>query len=489
MSDVVRRLQDTLSNKADVQGIEFGGVWSTWGEVARFGEAIESQLITAGVPAGARVAVVVRNRDVHASAIIAALAHNRSVSFIYAFLPPAAMEAAVRDVPAGGILAADDDVAAIEAVCAATGRAVIALGAIKGAGPAVKLKADAAKAASFNEHAPVEAGVEVLSSGTTGTPKRILMPMRLLERAVGSAPGSEAGGEPPAMINTWPLGGVGGVCLLTAAAYHGVPLVLIERFNVPELIGIIARHKPPTIGLPPAAIRMIYDANVSREDLGTVKSISGGSAPIDSALHDNFEERYGIPLLWGLGATEFCGTIARWTPQDYAEFGPRKRGSAGRAMTGIELRIVDPETFKVLPAGEEGLMEVLCTAINPDWVRTTDLAYIDSDGFLFHRGRYDGAIVRGGFKILPERVAEVLRTHDSVGDAVVVGKEDARLGMVPVAAVELRPGAPVVDAAALDAYARAHLAPTHVPAEIKILDALPRTPSMKVNLAVVKTLF
>ena len=488
MSDVVRRLQDTLSNKAGVQGIEFNGAWSTWGEVARYGETLESQLLAAGVPAGGRVAVVVRNRDVHASAIIAALAHDRSVSFIYAFLPPAAMDAAVRDMPAAGILAADDDCAAIEAVCAETGRALIALGSIKG-GPQKKLNGAPSKAASFNNNAPTEPGVEVLSSGTTGTPKRILMPMRLLERAVGSAPGSEAGGPPPAMINVWPLGGVGGVCLLTAAAYHGVPLVLIERFNVPELIGIIARHKPPTLGLPPAAIRMIYDANVSKEDLGTVASISGGSAPIDSALHDNFEARYGIPLLWGLGATEFCGTIARWTPQDYAEFGPRKRGSAGRAMTGIELRIVDPETFQELPAGEEGLMEVLCTAINPDWVRTTDLAFIDTDGFLFHRGRYDGAIVRGGFKILPERVAEVLRTHASVGDAVVVGKEDVRLGMVPVAAVELRPGAPVVDAATLDAFVRSLLAPTHIPAEIKILDALPRTPSMKVNLAVVKTLF
>jgi len=158
-------------------------------------------------------------------------------------------------------------------------------------------------------------------------------------------------------------------------------------------------------------------------------------------------------------------------------------------MTGVELRIVDPETFQKVPAGQEGLMEVYCPAVRPDWVRTTDLAFIDEDGFLFHRGRYDGAIVRGGFKILPERVAEVLRTHPSVGDAVVVGKEDARLGMVPVAAVELRPGAPVVDAATLEQHARAHLAPTHVPAEIKILDALPRTPSMKVNLAAVKTLF
>mgnify|MGYP001018398621 CR=1 FL=1 len=134
-------------------------------------------------------------------------------------------------------------------------------------------------------------------------------------------------------------------------------------------------------------------------------------------------------------------------------------------------------------------MEVHCPAVRPDWVRTTDVVMIDEDGYVFHRGRFDGAIVRGGFKILPERVVDVLRQHPAVADASVVGLPDPRLGEVPVAAVELRDGVAPVDEAGLLAHVRAELPPTHVPTRIRIVDALPRTPSLKVSLVEVKRIF
>src|SRR5262249_23536580 len=137
----------------------------------------------------------------------------------------------------------------------------------------------------------------------------------------------------------------------------------------------------------------------------------------------------------------------------------------------------------ILPRGAEGLLEVLCTEIAPDWVRTTDLVSIDADGFVFHHGRADGAIVRGGFKILPERVAETLRAHEDVADAVVVGLDDERLGAVPVAMVELRTGAAArTTEAMLQDHVRATLPAPCVPARIRIVASLPRTASLKVSL-------
>jgi acyl-CoA synthetase (AMP-forming)/AMP-acid ligase II len=121
-------------------------------------------------------------------------------------------------------------------------------------------------------------------------------------------------------------------------------------------------------------------------------------------------------------------------------------------------------------------------------VRTTDLAAIDPDGFVFHRGRADGAIARGGFKILPETVVETLRRHEGVSDAAVVGLPDARLGEVPAAAIEPRPGAPRPSPAELERHVRAHLPATHVPVRFLVLDALPRTPSMKVRLGEVRAM-
>jgi acyl-CoA synthetase (AMP-forming)/AMP-acid ligase II len=86
-------------------------------------------------------------------------------------------------------------------------------------------------------------------------------------------------------------------------------------------------------------------------------------------------------------------------------------------------------------------------------------------------------------------VAEVIRSHPSVADAAVVGLDDDRLGAVPVAAVELRPGAPTVTVAELEALIRRSLPSPQVPTKILIVPALPRTPSLKVSLGDVRKMF
>lgn len=485
--DVIDRIKETLRRRAGERAIEYDGSWIDWADVARYGDALLALLDDAGCPPGGRVGVIIRNRAAHAASVIGLLTHRRSVSFLYPFLPKAVMAEQIASLGAVAIVADEIDWPELREMAKAAGCAGISLGAAAG-DPRIVDGLERCSVAVPSE-APGEGDVEVLSSGTTGPPKRVAMPLPILERAVASAPGGEAGSVPPVQINVWPLGGVGGMCLLAAAAATGTPLVLIERFSVAALIDAIKRHRPPTIGLPPTAISMILDANVSPADLDSVKSVSGGSAYLDPDVQDRFEKTYDATILWGMGATEFCGTIVRWTPQMRAEVGDAKRGSTGMAMPGVALRVVDPETGMAAAAGEEGLLEVHCPAVRPDWVRTTDLVMIDTDGYVFHRGRYDGAIVRGGFKILPERVVDALRSHPAVADASVVGMSDPRLGAVPVAAVELVPDAPAIDEGALMDHLRGILAPTHLPTDLRIVDALPRTPSLKVSLADVRRLF
>jgi acyl-CoA synthetase (AMP-forming)/AMP-acid ligase II len=100
---------------------------------------------------------------------------------------------------------------------------------------------------------------------------------------------------------------------------------------------------------------------------------------------------------------------------------------------------------------------------------------------LFLHGRADDAINRGGFKVLPEEVAAVLRRYAGVRDVAVIGMADARLGHVPIAAVEMMPGMSPPDPHDLDAFARAHLTGYMVPKEYRFVTALPRTASMKVS--------
>jgi acyl-coenzyme A synthetase/AMP-(fatty) acid ligase len=173
----------------------------------------------------------------------------------------------------------------------------------------------------------------------------------------------------------------------------------------------------------------------------------------------------------------------------YPEWGKRKFGSVGRPTAGAQLRITDPETGALLPAGKEGILEVISPRIGPDWIRTSDVAVLDEDGFLFHRGRADGAIVRGGFKLLPETIERALLLHPLVSAAAVVGLPDTRLGQVPAAAIQLKPDITPPTLADLEAHLRAHVLSTHVPVKWRFLKELPRNASMKTDRVAVRRLF
>lgn len=147
----------------------------------------------------------------------------------------------------------------------------------------------------------------------------------------------------------------------------------------------------------------------------------------------------------------------------------------------MRVRIVDPDTGDEVEPGETGFLEARIEVIGPEWIRTTDLASMDADGFVTVRGRGDGAIIRGGFKILPETVRSVPLSHPAVRDACVVGVSDRRLGQVPFAAIELRPGSQSPPESELKDWLRASLPGHHVPVAITVVDQLPRNPSMKVR--------
>ncbi|MBJ7336792.1 MAG: long-chain fatty acid--CoA ligase [Mycolicibacterium sp.] len=227
---------------------------------------------------------------------------------------------------------------------------------------------------------------------------------------------------------------------------------------------------------------MIRNADVPRADLASLEFIFGGSGPLDPETRDAFEERYGVPVLWAYGTTEFAGSVCAWTPERYREFGRHKRNSVGMALPGATVRIVDVDTGAKVTPGAQGLLQARIPLISPEWIVTTDLASVDADGFVTLHGRADGAINRGGFKILPETVRRVLLIHPCVRDACVVGVPDHRLGEVPFAAVQTVPGVAVPSDEELKALVIEHLPRHHVPVAIVAVDELPRNNAMKVSL-------
>jgi acyl-coenzyme A synthetase/AMP-(fatty) acid ligase len=266
-------------------------------------------------------------------------------------------------------------------------------------------------------------------------------------------------------------------------------MVLLEKFSVAEWVRAVKTYRVKRAGVQPAIVRMLLDADIPREDLASLEYLPGGSGPLEPDLREAFEQRYGIPLLWAYGATEFAGSVCAWTPDLYRRYGAAKRDSVGRPLPGVEVRIVDAESGDEVGPGGTGLLEARVAVIGPGWIRTTDVASMDADGFVTVHGRADGAINRGGFKILPETIRSVMVAHPAVRDACVVGVHDTRVGEVPFAAAELQHGVPTPSKAELKDWVRQSLPSPHVPVAIRIVDSLPRNAALKVRLSDVAALY
>lgn len=478
-----------MAGYGDDPCIEFEGRWYSGREVAAYGQAVTAALRTAGVADDAPVGLVVRNRLQHAAAIAGFLAEGRAVSMIYSFQSPEAIAADIEKLaPAAVVADREDWTEPVAAAAAATGAAGVALSLTA---PIVAPVPGLQHRDPSRPHAEAEPGValQILTSGTTGPPKRQAIHTTVLERTVFSVTSGEKGApDAPPEFAYWQFGGIG-VCQLIAGVYNGRRIAMLERFSVDGWVDAIRRHRVARAGVQPAVIRMLLDAEVPRDALESLEFVISASGPLDPETRDEFEQRYRIPIRLAYGATEFAGSLCAWTPEMISEFGQSKRNSVGRALPDTELRIVDEATGAQLPVGEQGLLEAKVAPMGPDWIRTTDIASIDADGFVTLHGRADGAINRGGFKILPENVRRVLISHPAVRDACVVGVPDARLGQVPFAVVEVAPEAPEPPADELKDMVRQALPVYNVPVAVRAVDELPRTPALKVSLRDVAALY
>jgi acyl-coenzyme A synthetase/AMP-(fatty) acid ligase len=408
---------------------------------------------------------------------------------IYSFQSPEAIGRDIETLQLSAIVADREDWS--DEVIMAAKRAGSAGVAIALAPPTVTAVDGLERRDQSREHADVEPGValQILTSGTTGPPKRQDIKTSVLERTVFSVTsGEKAPPDAPPEFAYWQFGGIG-VCQLVAGVHNARRIVMLERFTVDGFVNAIKAHRIKRSGVQPAVVRMLLDADVPKDDLASLEFLISASGPLDPETRDEFEKHFDIPIRLAYGATEFAGSLCAWTPDDVETFGDAKRNSVGRPLPDTQVRVVDPDTGAELPPGEQGLLEAKVAPISPDWIRTTDIASIDVDGFVTLHGRADGAINRGGFKVLPETVRRVLISHPAVRDACVVGVPDKRLGQVPFAAIEAVPGMPVPLPEELKDLVRQALPVYNVPVDFVVVDELPRNPALKVSLPAVAALY
>lgn len=485
-SSLSDRIDAVLRLDPEVGAIEFDGAWRSWGELAATVDAVAVELAEPGTQVG----LVLRNRPSSIGLLLGVL---RAGGCAVAINPDRGLDRTRADVGALDLPYVAGEPEDVERFVPADARATRIT--TDDLGPN-RLTLRPPGDARFQ---PVREGtaVRMLTSGTTGPPKRVDLSYATLERVLVGAKHYEANRDAavrlratPAVVNS-PLVHLGGLFRVLQCVSDGRPFALLERFTVDAWVDAIRRHRPATASLVPAALRMVLEADVDPSDLSSLKSVVSGTAPLSADDADAFFDAYGVPVLIAYAATEFGGGVAGWNIRDHREFWSAKRGSVGRAHAGCELRVVDPASGEVLAPDGEGLLEVKASQLGGEsgWIRTTDLARIDADGFLWILGRADQAIIRGGFKVRPDDVRAALERDPRVRSAAVVSRPDPRLGAVPVAAVELRNVSGGVTTDELLEAAATLLAPYELPAEIRVVDSMPRTASAKVDLAAVRALF
>ena len=464
------------------------GQWR-WEDLAKAADAVERALQQAGISAQMPVGWVAHNRASAVAAFAALIMNGRMVVPLRPRQTSATLPQELAEQQLIAVVADDEDWNDEGTLAAAAAAGTFGLAVADSSALEVRVVPQLDHAGAGPHRPPMPGYVlERLTSGTTGAPKRIpvlesvLIPsLRSGEPAGGTADSPELQLKRSPSILLKPFSHAGGLFGLLLALYQARPMVLMERFSPEEWALAMHRHQPKSASLVPAMIQMILQAGIKPDLLRSLKAIRSGTAPLDPQIQAQFEAQYGIPILIDNGAAEFIGGVAGWSLADYRIFSGSKRGSVGRARPDVLLKVTSTDTDAPVPVGQSGVLHIKCDRFGPDWHRTNDLACVDEDGFLFLHGRVDDAINRGGFKILPEEVAAVLRRYPGVRDAAVIGKPDVRLGQVPIAAIEMLPDVSAPAAGLLETFAREHLTAYMIPKEFHFVAALPRTASMKVS--------
>jgi acyl-CoA synthetase (AMP-forming)/AMP-acid ligase II len=337
--------------------------------------------------------------------------------------------------------------------------------------PAVVVTEAGVEARPSDRHHDPGVALVSFTSGTTGRPKPV--PLRhsevrdLMEGVLQKMGWQGPADDPmpnlvPVSLSLW-----AGLYNLLFAFRVGAPVVLLPRFDTREFAELVRRFGIRSTVLPPAAMTMLAD-DEAVADLAPLRFVRSITAPLSPLQARRFRDRFGISVLNSYGQTELGGEIVGWNAADAREHGEDKLGSVGRPHEGVEV-CADPESGELLvhtAAMAEG-----------DWHHTGDIGRIDEDGFVWIEGRVSDMVNRGGLKVFPAEVEEVLRLDPAVTDVAVAGVADDRLGEVPVAFV-VGP----VDPARLEALCREHLSPYKVPVRFEPVDALPRNEVGKVLL-------
>lgn len=485
----MRRIHSLLEERAvrtpdKVFLFEPGGT-TTCAALQAMVDVAEQDLLAAGVRPTDRVVLVAENCAAHIALLMACSRIGAWSCGVNARMSPGEIAAIVERADARLCCFTTGS---SEAARQHAGRAAATPAAL----PGVMYSATRAQARTQPDAALADTAAIIFTSGTSGTPKGVMVSHRGLlhfGRVSASVRALHERDRAYAFLPMTHIFGIGTV--LMAALTGGASLVLRGSFAPADMLHALAHEEVSNLLGPPTMYARLL-AHIDAEGLAPsfphLRYVYTGSAPLDLALKQRVERLFGQPLHYGYGLSEYAGSVFLTRTE-----APRQDTAAGHAVEGGEARIVTVDGHDA-PQGDTGeiwlrgpglmlgyFRDAAATAqvMRPGgWYATGDLGRFGADGALFVLGRLKEMIIRSGFNVYPAEIEAVIGRFAGVHLCAVVGVPEADGNEQIVAFVEMKPGA-ALDEAALRTQLVEHLSPYKRPARIEVIDAMPTTTNGK----------
>ncbi|HWS93168.1 MAG TPA: long-chain-fatty-acid--CoA ligase [Mycobacterium sp.] len=346
--------------------------------------------------------------------------------------------------------------------------------------------------ADFDES---DTALVIYSSGTTGRPKGVLLSQRALANHAANLAPAFPFAEGDANLVAMPLFHVGGIGYALFGIRAGVPTIMTREPDAAALIGAVQAGATHAFCVPPVIARFLDAGEQASATISGLRYMVYGAAPMPlPLLHRALATWPDTNFVQVYGQTELCGAVTALSNVDHRDSSrPDLQLSAGKAVLGTEIRIVDPETGDRLPTGERGEIWVRSnqnmsgylnrpeatadTITADDWVRTGDVGRLDADDYIYIEDRLKDMVITGGENVYGPEVESVLIEHPAVSDAAIIGVPDDYWGesvkAIVVVTTEIDPG-DIID------FCRQHLAGYKCPRTVDFVATLPRNASGKI---------
>ncbi|KAF3436841.1 hypothetical protein FNV43_RR19594 [Rhamnella rubrinervis] len=337
------------------------------------------------------------------------------------------------------------------------------------------------------------------SSGTTGRVKGVLLTHRNLIALIAGfynlrrVPDTTEPEQHHVSLFALPLFHVFGFFMLVRAISMGETLVLMERFDFQAMLRAVEKYRVTYMPVsPPLVVALVKSELAQKYDMSSLRLLGSGGAPLRKEVAEKFNAKFpNVEIVQGYGLTETGGGASRMIEADEST----RYNSVGRLAENMEAKIVDPVTGEALPPDHKGELwlrgptvmqgyvgDDKATAETLDsegWLKTGDLCYFDSEGFLYIVDRLKELIKYKGYQVPPAELEHLLLSNPDIADAAVIPYPDEEAGQIPMAYVVRNPGSQISEAQVIDFVAQ-QVAPYKKIRRVSFINTIPKSPAGKI---------